>query len=289
MNTAAATIRYTIQQALQLAKTELSVITDNAVLDADILLAQALNKPRSFLYTAVTEHLTDNQIKQFKQFIDRRAKGEPVAYITGKKEFWSLMLSVTPDTLIPRPETELMVEQALALFDRSAIKVADLGTGSGAIALALASECSEWQLFATDRRNEILQVASKNAHDLGINNISFYEGNWCTALPSRDFDMVVSNPPYIALTEWEDYAAGLGYEPSTALVSGQDGLDAIREISREARRYIKSGGYLLIEHGFSQGSAVREIFEQDGYGDIRTILDLAGHERVTIAANLDYN
>ena len=271
-----------MQQALQLAKDKLSMVTDHAALDADILLAHTLNKPRSFLYTATTQNLTCDQLTQFKQFIDRRAKGEPVAYITGKKEFWSLTLSVTPITLIPRPETELIVEQALALFGHSAAKVADLGTGSGAIALALASERNEWQLFATDRHEKILQVASKNAHDLGINNISFYEGSWCTALPCKDFDMVISNPPYIALTEWEDYAAGLAYEPSTALVSGQDGLDAIREISREARLYIKLGGYLLIEHGFSQGTAAREIFEQDGYENVRTIRDLAGNERVTI-------
>lgn len=285
MNIAAANTN-TIQQVLLEAKEKLHAIADNTALEAEMLLMDILSQPRSYLYTETKQLLTIEQLNQFNMSIARRRQGEPIAYITGKKEFWSLMLTVTPDVLIPRPETELLVETALNIASatkQSSIKIADLGTGTGAIALALASECPIWQLTATDKNGSALQVARKNAQDLEINNISFYEGNWCTALPHSDFDMVISNPPYIALTEWEVYASGLVYEPSTALVSGQDGLDAIREISSQARHYIKPGGYLLIEHGFLQGSAVREIFRQDGYEGIRTVRDLAGHERLTIA------
>lgn len=274
----------TIQQALAQAKKQLSAAAENASLEAEILLAHTISASRSFLFAHAADQLTEQQLQQFNHYLTRRGQGEPIAYITGSKEFWSLNLNVSPDTLIPRPETEFLVEEALRLFEykTQSIKVADLGTGSGAIALAIASERPTWEIFATDISAKALRIASKNAHELGINNISFCEGSWCTALPCSNFDMVISNPPYIALNEWEDYAAGLAYEPITALVSGEDGLDAIREISQEAKAYLKPGGYLLIEHGFLQGPSVCKIFAQDGYERIRTIQDLAEHERVTV-------
>lgn len=277
-------VEMTVQKALELAKEKLAGSTDTARIDGEVLLANILKKPRSFLYSYPNQVLSSAEKCAYDDYLERRSQCEPIAYILGKKEFWSLMLEVTPDTLIPRPETELLVEQALSLFGATTInqKVADLGTGSGAIALALAKERPTWQLYATDISLEALKVARKNAQQLAINNISFYQGNWCTALPDVRLDMIISNPPYIAFSEWEDYAAGLAYEPLTALVSGKDGLDAIREICQQSKQRLKAGGYLLLEHGFSQGLLVREIFNQEGYSGFRTVTDLAGRERVTI-------
>lgn len=252
-------------------------------LDAEILLAHILHKPRSYLHAWPEHTLTDEQAKQFAEYVKRRSNREPVAYITGRQEFWSLELSVNSDTLIPRPETELLVETTLKLAGDSnpRMKVADLGTGSGAIALALAHERPTWQIYATDSSEHALQIARKNAQQLAINNISFQFGNWCSALCEEDMDIIVSNPPYIAETEWERYASGLEFEPRQALVSGMDGLEAIRTIIQSASRYLKPSGYLLIEHGYRQGNAVRELFAAAGCSGIYSINDLAGRERVT--------
>jgi release factor glutamine methyltransferase len=228
--------------------------------------------------------LTREQQQQFHDDVQRRCNNEPIAYIIGSWEFWSLTLNVTEATLIPRPETELLVESILALTDddHSTFNVADLGTGSGAIALAIASERPNWHVFATDVSENALTTARHNAQQLGLNRVSFLQGSWCNALPCIDFDVIASNPPYIAETEWETYADGLRFEPRTALVSGQDGLDAIREISHAAKDYLKPGGYVIVEHGFLQGAAVRAIFATEGYNNIHSVLDLSGQERVTI-------
>ena len=255
--------------------------------EAEILLSFVLEKPRSFLHTWPETALSMEQEKRFTALLSRRANGEPIAYLTGTREFWSLPLSVTNATLIPRPETELLVETALTeLTALTRPAIADLGTGSGAIALALASEQPSWQIFATDCSEAALDIARQNAKQLALKNITFLCGHWFQALPQGlTFDMVVSNPPYIALAEWETYAEGLKNEPYQALVSGMDGLDAIREISRSAKDYLKPGGYLLVEHGFSQGEAVRSIFAADGYNGVRTIHDIANLERLTLARN----
>lgn len=272
-----------IQQALADARNLLSVITDNPVLEAEILLAHILNKPRTYLHAWPEVQLSNDEASQFADCLQRRRNNEPIAYITGQREFWSLNLAVTPDTLIPRPETELLIERVLDIYrDAGAIKIADLGTGSGAIALALAHEKPEWQVWATDISESALQIARKNAQELALSNLSFCLGNWCTALPCGGFDVIVSNPPYLGEMEWEAYASGLEFEPRNALVSGLDGLDAIRTISHSAKEYLKPSGYLLVEHGFLQGAAVRKIFAACGYSQIHSVRDLSGQERVTI-------
>ncbi|TAK77218.1 MAG: peptide chain release factor N(5)-glutamine methyltransferase [Gammaproteobacteria bacterium] len=273
-----------IQQALAQAQEKLTAIADNPALEAELLLAHALNKPRSYLHTWPTQSIPDDALTRFQQNLKRRCNKEPIAYIIGAQEFWSLPLIVTPDTLIPRPETELLVELVLTTFPEcdTPRKIADLGTGSGAIALALANERPQWQIHAVDCSDKALQIAQKNAEQLGFHHISFHHGNWCTALPETDFDAIISNPPYIAETEWAQYADGLAFEPYQALVSGKDGLEAIREISQAAAGYLKPGGALFIEHGFLQGAAVREIVAAAGYVSIQTIRDLSGQERVTV-------
>lgn len=272
-----------IQQALSQAKTLLAASVEQPDLEAEILLGAVLEKPRSYLHAWSESSLSASQQSIFTTFIQRRLNKEPIAYITGSREFWSLPLLVTSDTLIPRPETELLVETALSLCQAKTdnVSVADLGTGSGAIALALANEKPAWEVVATDASEAALKIAKNNAQRLGITNINFLQGNWCAALSSL-FDLIVSNPPYIAECEWEAYETGLAYEPRAALVSGIDGLDAIRQISRSAKQYLKPGGYVLVEHGFLQGGAVRGIFEEDGYNEVRTLLDLSGHERITL-------
>ncbi|MBX3708614.1 MAG: peptide chain release factor N(5)-glutamine methyltransferase [Gammaproteobacteria bacterium] len=273
-----------IQQLLQAGSNQLVLIADNPQLEAEVLLAHVLHQPRSYLYAWSDNHLSDDQIKQYTEYLHRRCNNEPIAYIIGIREFWSLDFFVTPDTLIPRPETELLVESVLDIYQDKLkpVKLADLGTGSGAIGLALAHDCPIWQIYVTDASQNALQVARKNAQRLALKNVYFYQGNWCAALPDGNFDVIVSNPPYLGETEWEKYAAGLEFEPRSALVSSIDGLDAIRTISYSAKLYLKSKGYLLVEHGFLQGAAVRKIFAASGYNQIHSVRDLSGQERVTI-------
>lgn len=275
----------TIEKNLSDASKQLAITSDSPQLDAELLLSFILHQPRSYLHAHAEDELTAEQVTQFNDCIRRRANGEPIAYITGSRAFWKFELEVTPDVLIPRPETELLIELALELFpENRAIKLADLGTGSGAIALALAYERPEWQIYATDVSESALAIADNNAQQLGLKNVAFFSGNWCTALLTTDFDVIVSNPPYIAESEWKEYAEGLKYEPKLALTSGEAGLDAIQEIANAARHYLKPGGYLLVEHGFAQGAAVRSIFESFGFSAIKTMVDLSGKERVTVGS-----
>lgn len=272
-----------INQVLKNATEVLGSVSDTPQLDAELLLVHVLHQPRSYLYTYPEKLLTEKQMLDYADCLSKRAKGEPIAYITGTKSFWTLELEVTPDVLIPRPETELLVETVLSLLSEDEdIKLADLGTGSGAIALALAYERPRWQIYATDVSENALSIASNNAQQLGLNNVAFYRGNWCTALPCDGFDVIVSNPPYIAEKEWGDYALGLQCEPREALVSGEEGLDAIMIIAETAGNYLKPGGYLLVEHGYEQGPAVRRIFQVFGLTDVMTLKDLSGQDRVTI-------
>jgi release factor glutamine methyltransferase len=253
-----------------------------ARLDAELLLAHALGESRAWLY-ARPEHVPEaTQRALFEILVASREHGEPIAYLTRHREFWSLDLAVTPDVLIPRHETELLVELALARIpeDRD-MRIADLGTGSGAIALAIARDRPRARVLATDASVAALDVARDNARRLGIGNVSFAIGDWCAPLGADRFDLIVSNPPYI---ENDDPHLGEGdvrFEPSSALVAGVDGLDAIRRIVIEARDHLVERGSLLIEHGWDQAARVRALFEASGYLDVATVRDYAGQDRVT--------
>lgn len=249
-------------------------------LEEEVLLAHVLGVNRSYLYAHPERTLTETEQTQFAMLMNRHEKGEPIAYLTGHREFWSLDLMVTADTLIPRPETELLVETVLE-FNTGDL-IADLGTGSGAIALALAYERPDWTLYATDSSKNALAIAKKNAERLNIKNIYFYQGFWCAALPEIKLDLIVSNPPYIAEGDLHVEQAVLAYEPLSALISGEGGLQDIKHIIQEAAFYLKSGGYLLLEHGFEQAKIVQNIFLEVGYTNITTRRDLSGLPRVTI-------
>jgi len=255
---------------------------DSARLDAEVLLAYVLGKPRSYLRAWPEAEPRQEAIKSFQQLLARRVSGEPVAHLTGEREFWSLSFQVTPDTLVPRPDTELLVSETLACLPATgSVHIADLGTGSGAIAIALASECPQCQITATDLSTAALAVAQINAQQLGLKHIHFLHSNWCSALGRKDyFDIIVSNPPYIPENDPHLTSDELNCEPRFALASGEDGLDALRLITHQAWQHLLPGGWLLVEHGYDQGKAVRELFQVAGYEEIKTCQDLSGHDRV---------
>lgn len=236
----------------------------------------------AWLIAHATDAVDARQGATYLALIKRRAAGEPVAYLTGRRGFWTLDLDVTSVTLIPRAETELLVEQALLrLPAETACSVADLGTGSGAVALALAAERPHAQVVATDVSAAALAVARGNAARLRLANVAFVQGNWLAPLAGRCFDVIVSNPPYIEAADPHLGQGDLRFEPAAALASGVDGLDAIRTIARDARAGLAAGGWLLMEHGWNQGEAVRELLTQSGYADVFTAKDVEGRERVT--------
>jgi release factor glutamine methyltransferase len=254
-------------------------------LDAELLLCHVSGLPRTTLYAHPKHTLTPEQYQQFQALLQRRSNGEPLAYLLHQKEFWSLILDVTPDTLIPRPETELLVELALTTLPSDTVQhVADLGTGSGAIALALATERPHWRIIATDNYPATLAVARRNAQRLGITNVAFRQGDWLTALPSTYFDAIISNPPYIA--EHDTHLANLTYDPLHALSAGNNGLTALYTIIEQALNYLHADGWLLLEHGFNQALAVQQKLHTMSYQEVVTHRDLAGHARVTMGRKL---
>jgi len=271
-----------IGTALNKGRAALASLT-SARLDADLLLAHVLCCPRSALLRDPERAVGAAAHAQYFALIARRALGEPLAYLTGEREFWSLSLCITPAVLVPRPETELVVERALALLGPEPALVLDLGTGSGAIALALAKERPRWQVTATDQSGPALQVATQNARALGLGTIRFMQGDWFAPLGSERFDLIASNPPYIAEDDPALLDAALQYEPQRALVSGPRGLTALRQIIREAASHLRSGGFLVLEHGWEQAHAVGAALVDAGYANVRSHRDLAGHERVTEA------
>jgi release factor glutamine methyltransferase len=248
--------------------------------DAEWLLAHVLGKSRSWLYAHGDDPFEAEPAARYAALIERRKSGEPLAYLTGRKGFWRFELQVTPDTLIPRPETELLVELALAHLPRDrTVRIADLGTGSGAIALALAYERPRADIVAVDASVEALAVARANAQALRLPHVEFRHGDWCDALGDDTFDLIASNPPYIALGDL--HLDALRYEPESALASGRDGLDAIRVIVKHARAHLRPGGVLLVEHGYDQGAAVHALFASAGFHGVETAQDVEQRDRVT--------
>ena len=280
---------HTTQGLLAHGTSRLAQISASAGLDAELLLAHVLNVPRARFRSHPEEVPGAAARSLYLELIERRAQGEPLAYIVGHRDFWTLKLAVTPAVLVPRPETELLVERALALRTQRTGKVVDLGTGSGAIALALASERPGWQVTATDVSVEALAVARSNARSHGLDRVEFVTGNWLEPLHGRRFDLIVSNPPYIGADEPEMASPALRFEPRGALTpdGGGDALASLLAIIQSAPPHLEPGGWLLLEHGSAQAASVARALEERGFGHVRSHRDLAGHERMTEARKID--
>ncbi len=301
----------------------LASVSESPRLDAEILLAKATGKNRTYFRAWPEKQLTDKETSVFQRLLEQRLAGHPIAHLTGIREFWSREFRVTPDVLIPRPETELLVELALRLIDgcRSkaifdcphpdppsaslrtglpvgkgvlsrftssathegrVVQIADLGTGSGVIAITLALELPKAAITALDLSPAALQIAAENATRLGASNIRFIQSDWFAALPIEErFDLIVSNPPYIAENDPHLQQGDVRFEPSMALTSGPDGLEAIRRIVNEAPNRTNPGGWLLFEHGYDQADRVVELLQASGFEETGSFPDLQGHVRVS--------
>ncbi|WGZ93027.1 MAG: peptide chain release factor N(5)-glutamine methyltransferase [Candidatus Thiothrix putei] len=270
------------QNLLAEAIQQLQSHSDSAQADAEILLTHCLQKSRTYLYTWPEKTVDSVTEATFRQLLAERLRGVPIAYLTGQREFWTLNLKVTPDTLIPRPETELLVETALSLLPTYPANILDLGTGTGAIALSLASERPDISITACDFSTAALAVAIENAHNHQIRNVNFLHSDWFAALPSQRFDVIVSNPPYIETNDPHLTQGDVRFEPITALTAGHDGLDDIRHIVQNAPPWLVNGGWLLLEHGYNQGTAVMALLQTAGFQQVRCLPDLAGNDRVTL-------
>lgn len=277
-------VEYTLKQAVQQLQESGS---DSPSLDAAVLLCHALDKPRSFLLTWPDKILDAEQLDHFDALLQRRVVGEPVAYITGEREFWSLPLKVSPSTLIPRPDTERLVEVALDKAVDMQGDILDLGTGTGAIALALASELPNRQVTGIDLKEEAQQLAQSNATSLNLNNTQFLAGSWFEPLASgTKFALIVSNPPYIEQEDPHLAQGDVRFEPLSALVADEKGLADIRHIATQARVFLEDKGWLMFEHGFEQGEPVRELLQSLGYEQVATYKDYGDNDRVTIGQYL---
>ncbi len=253
-----------------------------AQIEAEILLSEVLNKNRTWLKTWSDYELNETELASFAKFLQRRVSGEPLAYIIGFQEFWSLSLKVTEHTLIPRPETELLVEMALDKIPLKAdFKVADLGTGTGAIALSIAIERAQATVFAVDFSAEALRVAQQNRQANGLTNVTLVENSWLKNWQYGELDLIVSNPPYVAAED--PHLDDLAYEPYSALVADEDGFADIITIAEQAKNVLKPNGYLMFEHGYEQAEKVNAILSELGYQNIRTVKDLSQLDRVTLA------
>jgi release factor glutamine methyltransferase len=276
------TIRQLLVDAAAKLAAALALDANDARLEAHYLLQHVLNKPRAWLLAHSEEELGQEQQAAYSALLQRRLAGEPLAYILGEREFFGLSFKVTPATLIPRPDTELLVEQALQRIPTGqACRVLDLGAGSGAIALSIAHARPRVEVTAVDASAEALAVARENAARLGVRNAAFLHGDWYAPLGEQKFDLIVSNPPYVASGDPHLQQGDLRFEPMTALASGADGLADIRRIVANATRHLEKGGWLLLEHGYDQAQAVRELLRGVGMAEVFSARDLAGIERVS--------
>jgi len=272
----------TISEMLRTATRELQATSSTPRLDAEVLIMHACGFDRSGLFTRDHIALTGEQQQRLEALLARRKQGEPIAYLTGMREFWSLEFNVSPATLIPRPETELLVEKALAFIPRDAKwTIADLGTGCGAIALALAKERPRCHIIATDISPATLEVARANAAKFGLTNIEYREGSWLEPLNDMQLDMIVSNPPYVRANDPHLEQGDVRFEPEQALAAGSEGLDAIRRIALSAREHLKPAAVLIFEHGGDQAAAIGQLLHQLGYRNIVCYPDLGGCDRIT--------
>jgi len=272
----------TINQALGDARHKLLATSPSPAVDASVLLCHVLGCSPSHLIAWPDKQLSQHHVSQFSDILQQRIEGRPVAYITGEREFWSLSLKVTSDVLIPRPETETLVEFTLETYsDSPVLSVADLGTGSGAIACALAVEHPAWNIIATDASIAALNIAQLNASAHKLENIHFLHGPWFEPLTGLDFDLIISNPPYVAIDDPHLTQGDVRFEPEAALASGKQGMDAITLLARQAGKHLKTGGWLIVEHGYDQQQLVYDCYKQGGFEDIVQLTDLAGQPRIT--------
>lgn len=272
-----------LRQALQQAVERLTgTDTDSPRLDAELLLCHVLDKPRGFLFTWPEHRLTDAELTRFEALVSERCQGMPVAYQIGQRAFWTLTLATEDSTLIPRPDTETLVEAVLARVSEVPIDVADLGTGTGAIALALAAERPAWRVLGLDRSADAVALARRNASANDLARVHMIQSHWCDALAGNSLDVLVSNPPYIRSDDPHLVQGDVRFEPRSALVAGADGLDDIRQIVLQSVRVLRAGGWLFLEHGYDQAEDVALLLIDAGYLDTETVPDLAGQPRVTL-------
>jgi release factor glutamine methyltransferase len=273
-----------IAQCLQLAQ-ELEFISDSARLDIELLLCHILQKNRTYLFTWPDKVLSPEQAETFQFFFSRRKSGEPIAHILGQREFWSLPLAVNNSTLIPRPDTELLVELVLELFAEDSVErqrtCLDLGTGTGAIVLAIASEKAQWQLMGVDKSADAVALAEKNRRALQFAQVQIRQSDWFSAISAQQFDVIVSNPPYIDPQDPHLDQGDVRFEPRSALIADKHGLADIELIVQQGWNYLHEQGWLLLEHGYDQGQALRDLFTARGFVQVQTRTDLGGNERVT--------
>ena len=271
----------TVAETLKIAARALASHSESPRLDAELLLGKVLGVARPQLIVCAAESIAEEALRKYRNLIDQRVHGAPIAYLTGTREFWSMSLKITPAVLVPRPETETLVERALALLGADQQRsILDLGTGSGAIALAIASERPHAQVTGADISPAALGVARENAGALALRQVNWRQGSWFEAVPGERFDMVVSNPPYVAAGD--PALAALAAEPALALTSGPTGLEALTAIVEQAASHLEPGGHLLLEHGSSQAHEVARLLERHGFRDVCSYHDYSGSPRVTL-------
>ena len=272
-----------LSQLIKNSEKQLNTVSDSARLDIELLLCSVLEKDRTFLHAWPEHELTKEQFNTFQQKLEQRLQGKPIAHILGERGFWSLNLKVTTDTLIPRPDTERLVELALEYIpEKSQWKILDLGTGTGAIALSLAKEHPACFITATDQSLAALDIAKQNAEINNIFNIEFIQSDWFSNLNNQQFNMIVSNPPYIKVNDPHLQKGDVRFEPLSALTSGIDGLNDIRTIIKESKKHLTENGVLLIEHGYDQANDVCELLKRADFTNVNNLKDYNENPRVSI-------